>query len=256
MPNLELEHLRNFAAAARRGGFNVPFFRQDGNTGEYHRTGKDNTAAMNGQKLACDPVDAITGWQKFEKKVPVYQIGRVADGYQPPSREELGDLDEFGWENGKDPWTRIDLLPFWDVETREVLLFSAANKGSRDAVAHLVEAYINNMGVHPEDLNKVPLVELEADSYINKHGKKIFYPIFAIIDWIERPAAVRRILPPPVKMLELTAAPTAMPAPPPSPTRSDQRTPAVAKSKPKKLEAGGRVPDMDDEIPFAPEWRG
>ena len=229
----ELEHLRNFAAAARRGGFNLPFFRLDGNSGEYHRTGKTNTAAMNGQNLACDPVDAMTGYQKFEAKVPAYQIGRVADGYQPPPREQLGDLNEFHWENGKDPWVRIDLLPFWDVESREVLLFSAANQGSRNAVAHLVAAYINNAEVHPEDLTKVPLVELETDSYLNKHGKRIFTPIFAIIDWIERPAAVRRILPPPVKMLQLTAVPTVAPAAPPSgtiPAKFDSR----AKSKPKK----------------------
>ena len=102
---------------------------------------------------------------------------------------------------------RIDLLPFWDPESREVLLFSAANKGSRDAVAHLVEAYIDNAEVHPEHLSRVPLIELEADSYTNKHGKKIFYPIFSILDWVERPVAVRRILPPPVKMLQLTALP-------------------------------------------------
>ena len=31
----ELEHLRNFAAAARRGGFGVPVFKLDGNNGEY-----------------------------------------------------------------------------------------------------------------------------------------------------------------------------------------------------------------------------
>jgi hypothetical protein len=266
----ELEHLRNFAAAARRGGFNVPFFRLDGNSGEYRRTGKTNTGPMNNQKLACDPVDAMTGYQKFENKIPIYQIGRVADGYQPPPREELGDMNEFEWGNGKDPWVRIDLLPFWDVESREVLLFSAANQGSRDAVANLVGAYINNIEVHPEDLNKVPLVELETDSYVNKHGKKIFYPIFEIVDWIERPAAVRRILPPPVKMLELTAAPstttpmsekTAVVAPPaesssPISAKSDQREPVATKAKPKK--SGGHAPasDMDDEIPFAPEWRG
>jgi hypothetical protein len=240
----ELEHLRNFAAAARRGGFNVPFFRLDGNSGEYRRTGKTNTGPMNNQKLACDPVDAMTGYQKFEAKVPVYQIGRVADGYQPPTREQLGDLDEEFWPDGKDPWTRIDLLPFY-VDSREVLLFSAANQGSRDAVAHLVAAYINNIEAHSEDLNKVPLIELETDSYVNKHGKKIFYPIFAIIDWIERPTAVRRILPPPVKLLQLTALPT-VPAKPPSdtiPAKSDPRAPAVAKAKPKKPVNF----DMDDE---------
>jgi hypothetical protein len=241
----ELEHLRNFAAAAHRGGFNIPIFRLDGNAGEYRRTGKTNIAAMNGQKLGCDPVDAMTGYQKFENKIPVYQIGRVADGYQPPPRSQLGDLDEEFWPDGKDPWVRIDLLPFWDVDSREVLLFSAANQGSRDAVAHLVAAYINSIEAHSEDLNKVPLIELETDSYLNKHGKRIFYPIFAIIDWIERPTAVRRILPPPVKLLKLTALPT-VPANPPSdtiPAKSDSRGPAVAKTKPKKPVNF----DMDDE---------
>jgi hypothetical protein len=242
----ELNHLRNFAAAARRGGFNLPFFRLDGNNGDYRRTGKTNTTTMNGQKLAGDCVDAMTGWQKFENKIPIYQIGRVADGYQPPPREELGDLDEEFWPDGKDPWVRIDLLPFWDVNSREVLLFSAANKGSRDAVAQLVEAYINNIETHPEDLNKVPLVELESDSYTNKHGKKIFYPVLSILDWIERPIAVRRILPPPVKMLQLTAVPT-VPATPPTPAKSEQRAPPTAKTKPKK---SAKSNDMDDEIPF------
>jgi hypothetical protein len=45
----------------------------------------------------------MTGHQKFETKVPVYQIGRVADRYQPPPREQLGDLDQELWPDGKDP---------------------------------------------------------------------------------------------------------------------------------------------------------
>jgi hypothetical protein len=181
--------------------------------------------------------------------MPIYQIGRVADGYQPPPREQLGDLDEEFWPDGKDPWVRVDLLPFWDVESREVLLFSATNQGSRDAVANLIGAFVNNIAAHPEDSNKVPLVELAADSYVNKHGKQIFYPVFEIVDWIERPAAVRRILPPPVKLLELTAVPTPVPATPPgdpTPAKSDQRAPAVAKAKSKKP----AKLDYDDEIPF------
>jgi hypothetical protein len=115
----ELEHLRNFASSARRGGFGVPFFKLDGNTGEYHRTGKTNTDAMNHEKWASDPVDAMLGVQKFENKIPVYQIGRVAAGYQPPAREQLGDLDEKLWPNGKDPWMPVYLLPFWDVVQAE-----------------------------------------------------------------------------------------------------------------------------------------
>jgi hypothetical protein len=243
----ELEYLRNFAAAARRGGFGVPFFRQDGTNGEYRRSGKSDTGPMNGQRHAADCPDVITGWQKFEKKIPIYQVGRIADGYQPSSREELGDLNELGWQNGKDPWVRIDLLPFWNPESREVLLFSAANQGSRDAVANLIGAFVNNIAAHPEDSNKVPLVELAADSYVNKHGKQIFYPIFEIVGWVERPAAVRRILPPPVKMLDLAAA-LAEPAKP-TLAISDQRAPAAAKAKPKKPEKPAKL-DYDDKIPF------
>jgi hypothetical protein len=227
----ELEHLRNFAAATRHSGFNIPFFRLDGNNGEYRR--KNYNGTMNGQKLGCDPVDAITGYQKFENKVPIYHVGRAADGYQPPPRAQLGDLDEKSWPEGKDPWVQIDLLPFWDLDSREVLLFSAANQGSRDAVANLIETYVNNIEAHPEDSHKVPLVELATNSYRNRHGKEIYVPVFEVINWVERPNAVRRILPPPVKMLQLTAAPTVAPAAPPSgtiPVKSDSR----AKSKPKK----------------------
>jgi hypothetical protein len=227
MPNAELEHLRNFAAASRRGGFNVPLFRLDGNTGEYKRTSKQHPDPMNGQILASDPGDLIIGWQRFQNNTPILQVGRAADGYQPASREQLGDLPKAG---SKDPWQRVDFLPFWNPESREVLLFTASNQGSRDAIANLVEAYCNNLASHPEDRGKVPLVELATDSYENTHGKQIFIPIFDINDWIERPAAVRRILPPPIKMLDLTALPLPAPA-----IQAKQSTESS---------------DMDDSIPF------
>ena len=246
----ELEHLRNFASSARRGGFGVSFFKLDGNTGEYHRTGKANANAMNHEKWASDPVDAMLGHRKFENKIPTYHIGRVADNFQMAQRELLGDNDERLWSNGKDPWEEVYLLPFWNVDTREVLLFSAANQGSQDAVARLVECYVNNIEVHPKDLNKVPLVELETDHYTNSHGKQIFFPIFSIIDWIERPIAVRRIRPPPVT-LELKALPAPDSTPAPSPTPTKPKT-AAAKAKSKKSgdESTPVSLDMDDEIPF------
>jgi len=229
MPNAELEHLRNFTAASRRGGFNVPLFRLDGNSGEFKRTSKQHPDPMNGQILASDPGDLITGWQRFQNNMPILQVGRAADGYQPAAREQLGDLPEPG---DKDPWQRVDFLPFWSPESREVLLFTASNQGSRDAVANLVDAYCNNLAEHPEDQNKVPLIELGTDSYKNTHGKHIFVPIFDMNDWIERPAAVRRVLPPPVKMLNLTALPA--PAPVISPKHPDRSS----------------VGDTDDGIPF------
>jgi hypothetical protein len=122
----ELNYLRNFAASSRRTGFNVPLFRLDGNSGEYKRTSKQHPNPMNGQILASDPGDLITGWQRFKDNTPILQVGRAADGYQPAPREQLGDLPEAG---DKDPWQRVDFLPFWNPENREVLLFTASNQG-------------------------------------------------------------------------------------------------------------------------------
>jgi hypothetical protein len=232
----DLEFLRKFVASGRSSGFNVPIFRLDGNTGEYRRVGNQNkTDILSGQQLAADPADTMAGWQKFEDKTPIYHIGRIADGFEIPPREALGPVNP----DEKDPWRRIDLLPFWNLESREIWLFSAGNGGSRDAVANLLDAYVNKAAAHPEDHNKVPVVELATDSYENQHGKKIFVPIFEINSWIERPAAVRRILPPPIKMLELTAASE------PIPEKSDQPEPVAAKAKPKRSSK-----NMDDEIPF------
>jgi hypothetical protein len=244
----DMEMLRRFAASGHRGGFNTVGFKLDGTTGEYHRIGQKTAKPMNGQRLAATPVDVLVGYQRIEKgKSPIYVLGRVADGYVQPPRQKLSDPDENLWLNAKDPWTSASWLPFWDPETREILLFHAANDGSRDAVANLTAAYVTNCEARPEETDHDPLIELATGDYINSQGRKIFFPIFETVDWIERPPAVRRIKPPPVKLLELTAA-----APPAAESlvESEQQAPPRAKSKLVAGGGGGR----DDEIPFAPSF--
>ena len=53
----------------------------------------------------------VRGWVRFDDgKVSERRIGKVADGYKPPLREELADNDPASWKekdaNGKprDPW--------------------------------------------------------------------------------------------------------------------------------------------------------
>jgi hypothetical protein len=204
---------------------------------------------MNGQRLAATPADVMIGYQRIEKgKPPTYVIGRIADGYTPPPRETLGDTNEDFWPNSKDPWASASWLPFWNPETREVLIFHATSDGSKDAVVDLTQAYVLNCELHTDQINYDPLIELSVDSYESKHGRRIYFPVFETLDWVERPTAVRRIIPPPVKMLQLTAVPTVVPATPPSdtiPAKSDQSASAVAKSKSKKPV---NFDDMD--IPF------
>jgi hypothetical protein len=239
----DLELLRNFVAAARsRSGFGIPFVKMNGNDGTW-KAGKDGKD-MKGRRLAADPHDTMIGFQKFENKRPVYILGRVADGYTPPPREELGDTDENHWHGGKDPWQPVTLVPLWDPGTREGFIFTTSSQGGRDAVTSLIDAYVGNCEIHPKDIDEVPLVELSSDSYVNTHGRKIHTPVFEIVSWIECPAALRRIKPPPVVTLAIEHKPEAEP---------EFGSDVSAKPKPRRNQAtassGGGI---DDEIPFAP----
>ena len=235
----ELDLLRNFAATARRGGFGSSGFKCDGANGEFRRIADKTGKTMNLQRWAATVADVMVGYQRIEKgKSPIYIVGRVSDGFAPPTREELGDLD-----HEKDPWTLASWVPFWNPDSREVLLFHAANDGSRDAVANLVQAYVDNREAHPDQANYDPLIELSADHY-DGHHRRIYFPLFDIVDWVERPAAVQRVLPPPVRALDLKALPPSQP--PAESIASTESAAPLVKVKPKK--SAGR--DMDDEIPF------
>ena len=180
----------------------------DGTNGEYHRFTDKTGPKMNGQRWAGTIADTMVGYQHVEKgKSPTYIVGRVSDGYVPPDREELGDLPEPG---EKDPWTPATWLPFWHLETREVLLFHAANDGSRKAVGNLVQAYADHRKAHPDQADYDPLIELNADHYAGKH-RRIFYPLLDIVDWVQRPERLLRVIPPSGKALDLAALPAPAP---------------------------------------------
>jgi len=125
-------------------------------------------------------------------------------------------------------------MPMYDFETHELLLFASQNNGGRDAIGNLIDAMFDTYDAHPADVGKLPICELASDSYTNTHGKRIYFPIFEIVGWTERPAEVQRIKPPPIDMLAIeNKSKPAGSIPPIKPTAS---------AKP--------AHDMDDEIPF------
>jgi hypothetical protein len=237
MNETELEFLRRYVSAARsNSGFGIPFLKCDGNSGQWS-VGKGKND-MNGRRLTADVPDAMHGFQKFENKKPIYVIGRIGDGYQPPARDTLGDTDTTRWHSNQDPWEAVVLLPMFDPETREPFIFTSSNDGGKDGVTELVDAVVNNVALHPDATNQLPVCELSSDSYVNSLGKKIFKPIFEIVGWDERPDAVRRIKPPPIDMLALEHKAAEPVEVEPSPKHKRQRVTA----------AGGG--SWNDEIPF------
>src|SRR5262249_38943360 len=87
-----------------------------------------------GREFIAHANQLTTGWIKFQGNAVVERkMGRAADGFVPPERNELGDTDQTQWEprDGelKDPWTFQHLMPFEDPETGEVLIFTTSSIG-------------------------------------------------------------------------------------------------------------------------------
>jgi hypothetical protein len=86
-------------------------------------------------------------WIKFvNNKVADRKVYRVALGEKPPVREELDDLDKTLWPDGidgepADPWTLQYMMPFENISSGEIVIFTTPSKGGRRAVSDLCLAY-------------------------------------------------------------------------------------------------------------------
>lgn len=175
-------------------GFEATVLKFNGQTGEW--TAWKNGTSMNGKKLVADVPDLMKGWMRFKDRKPIYAVVRFADRISPPLREDLSDTDETLWDEKQgDPWKPVTVLPFFDLETREPFIFTTSTDGGTKAVASLVNAFVAER--RERSSKKLPIVELDSDSYVNK-GKRIFTPVLSIIGWTDRPDAVKRSLPPPM----------------------------------------------------------
>jgi hypothetical protein len=114
-----------------------------------------------GYAALCDQL--MAGWIRFrEGEEPQKIMGVIADGFMPPEREQLGDLDKSEWPDGldgekADPWREQLLLPLQNVETAEVVVFSALTPTSRNAVNRLLRHYQRVRRAHPDELLVVHL---------------------------------------------------------------------------------------------------
>jgi hypothetical protein len=197
----------------RSRGFEAAFKKFNANTGEW--TAGKNATSMNGRKRVADVPDLMKGHQRFQDRKPIYALVRVANGISPPRREQLGDTDSLLWDRDEgDPWKFVAALPFFDPETREPFIYITSTDGGIRAIGSLVKAFAAEQRERP---GKLPLVELDKDSYPNKRGGRTFVPIFDIVVWLDRPAAVKRSLPPPLPPLSvgrqpiITVKPEALP---------------------------------------------
>ena len=133
---------------------------------------------------------ATTGYLKWVGGNQVDgRMGLVADGFQPPHRNELDDLDREKWETDddgarKDPWQKTDLLVLVSpTAPHDLYTFSTSSVGGASALADLCGAHARTT----EGVGQYPVVTLDSDSYLHKIKSRgrIYFPVFKIVDSVE-----------------------------------------------------------------------
>lgn len=150
--------------------------------------GQDNEEMATGTKLVANMDEMMVGWIRWSDNKPTDHImGRIADGYQPPKRNTLGDDDKDKWEvdnqgQQRDPWQFSNYLVMKEVDGEELYTFTASSKGGLNALGELCKVYGKAMRQRPAEF---PIITLGVDSYAhsNKSFGRIKFPVFEVTGW-------------------------------------------------------------------------
>jgi hypothetical protein len=150
LPADALDHFREAAADGMRGSFLGTLLRFV--KGQY-LYGSEKRQIVAGTKLIAVMGEARRGWVRWEnKRTTKHAVGRIADGFKPPDRHQLGDTDEADWPspNGRpaDPWQFTWYLPLRSAEVDQLFTFATTSDGGISAVAKLLGQFANQSARH------------------------------------------------------------------------------------------------------------
>lgn len=212
--------------------------------GEY-KAGTDQDAVDEGTRMLVYMPGLKRGWVKWDDGQPVqHVVGLVSEAYKPPERHELGDMDETQWGelNGRsiDPWQKTNYLVMLDEEG-QLYTFVTSSKGGLSAVGELCDAYSKRRRMKPDE---IPVIELNARSYMHKDYGETFAPSLKITGWTKIPANFNEL----TQAIASDESTTDFALPPPAPKPASAPAPAAARQTvkrappPKAAAKGGRRP--------------
>jgi hypothetical protein len=160
--------------------------------GEF-KAGRDKYDVPVGTVLVAHMPTLTIGYIKWIENRPVdHKMGLVADGFVPPKRETLGDLDKDQWERWergdddddrpRDPWQPTNYLVMSDPETKALYTFSTTSKTGFSSLGELVKAYGQRMRQFPDEY---PAVELQRRHYNDPRYGEVRFPGFKVVDWVD-----------------------------------------------------------------------
>jgi hypothetical protein len=155
--------------------------------GEY-KSGANQEEVAEGTRMLAYLPGLKEGYVKWENQQPVQHIiGLVAEGFRPPERHELGDMDSDLWGklNGRpiDPWQKTSYLILLDEEG-QLHTFVTSSKGGISAIGELCADYAKHRRMKPND---IPIIELHGRSYQHRDFGETFAPVLKRTGWAAIP---------------------------------------------------------------------
>ncbi|ACL60612.1 hypothetical protein Mnod_5783 [Methylobacterium nodulans ORS 2060] len=150
--------------------------------------GQDQDELEIGTRLVANLPELMVGWVKWVDGKPEDQrMGRVADGFVPPSRASLGDLDEEEWETDeegrpRDPWQKTNYLLLKAEEGDQLYTLAGSSSGMLTAIGTLAREYGKRIRMRPDE---VPVIELGRDKYKHKVYSWVKVPVLKIVGWVK-----------------------------------------------------------------------
>jgi hypothetical protein len=154
--------------------------------GEF-KAGRDNIDVPVGAVLVAHMPTLTIGFIKWVENRPVEHVmGLVNEGFVPPKRESLGDLDKATWERydddrPRDPWQLTNYLVMSDPETKDLYTFATSSKTGLSSLGELIKAYGQRMRQFPDEY---PMVELQCRHYIDEDWGEVRFPGFKVAGWV------------------------------------------------------------------------
>jgi hypothetical protein len=185
-----------------------------------------------GTRYFAHPGNWERQWIRFDDKKVTDRIRiRVSTKKLLPARNKLSNPELE--DTDKDPWSLQNVIPFENVETGELEVFTTTTAGGKMAIEELAKAYAK--AVLAGTARGLPIVELQVGTFRTSFGKDQPKPFFPIVDWENpEPAAV------PVE-------PTIIP---PEPKKKAKALDVETYDEFAPVEETSFRSDMDDEIPF------
>ncbi len=107
------------------------------------------------------------------------QMRSIYDG--PIMESTLPAIDNGAWKRQ----VAMQVICLEGEDEGEQVLFQSSTMGGTKAFGQLLDSIMKHLQSGKAGAKTMPVLELEADSYKNKDGIEVFYPIFTIKKWAE-----------------------------------------------------------------------